>query len=53
MDNGCLEWYPEFDKPLGEPLSDMVEDGWRLSREFKHASVWVDLETGASEIKWH
>lgn len=52
MENGCLEWYPEFDKPLGEPSGDMVKDGWKLSREFKHASVWVNLETGESEIKW-
>ena len=53
MENGCLQWYPEFDKPLGEPLGDMVKDGWKLSREFKHASVWVDLENGTSEVKWH
>ncbi len=53
MEDGCLEWYPEFDKPLGEPLGDMVKDGWKLSREFKHASVWVNLETRDAEIKWH
>lgn len=53
MEDGCLEWYPEFDKPLGEPLGDMMKDGWKLSREFKHASVWVNLETREAEIKWH
>ena len=53
MENGCLEWYPEFDKPLGEPSGDMVKEGWKLSREFKHASVWVNLETREAEIKWH
>ena len=53
MENGCLQWYPEFDKPLGEPLGDMVSSGWKLSREFKHASVWVDLEKRTSEISWH
>ena len=53
MENGCLEWYPEFDKPLGEPLGDMVKEGWKLSREFKHASVWVNLDTRDAEIKWH
>jgi alpha-L-fucosidase len=52
MDNGCLEWYPEFDKPLGEPLGDMVRDGWTLSRQFKHASVWVNLETREADIQW-
>ncbi|MGB7347771.1 MAG: putative glycoside hydrolase [Pirellulaceae bacterium] len=53
MELGCLEWYPEFDKPLGEPLGDMVKNGWKLSREFQHASAWVDLEKRESEINWH
>lgn len=52
IDNGCLEWYPEFDRPLGEPLGEMVRDGWRLSREYKHASVRVDLESHEAEIRW-
>jgi hypothetical protein len=52
MELGCLEWYPEFDKPLGEPLGDMVREGWILSRKFKHASVWVNLETRAARIDW-
>jgi acetyl esterase/lipase len=52
MQLGCLEWYPEFDKPLGEPLGDMVRDGWTLSRKFKHASVKVNLETREAEIQW-
>jgi len=52
MANGCLEWYPEFDKPLGNPLGDMVRNGWELSREYAHASVWVDLESKEAEIQW-
>jgi len=47
-----LEWYPEFDKPLGNPLGDMVRNGWELSREYAHASVWVDLESKEAEIQW-
>ncbi|MCH6255596.1 putative glycoside hydrolase family 15 protein [Puniceicoccaceae bacterium K14] len=53
MKNGCLEWYPEFDKPLGEPLGEMQRDGWKLSREYKHASVVVDLETKEADIQWN
>jgi len=53
MKYGCLQWYPEFDKPLGEPQGEMVQDGWQLSREYKHASVWVDLESRESRIRWH
>ena len=42
--------YPEFDRPLGEPQGEMARDGWKLSREYKHASVWVDLESKEAEI---
>ncbi|GAB5558975.1 MAG: hypothetical protein SynsKO_06220 [Synoicihabitans sp.] len=52
MHNGCLEWYPEFDRPLGPPQGDLVQEGWKLSREYEHASVWVNLETRESEITW-
>ena len=52
MENGCLEWYPEFDRPLGKPLGEMARDGWKLSREYKHASVCVELESKEAEINW-
>jgi len=52
IENGCLEWYPEFDRPLGEPLAEMARDAWKLSREYKHASVRVDLESRQAEIDW-
>lgn len=52
MENGCLEWYPEFDKPLGEPRGEMVRDGWELRREYRHASVRVNLETKKARIRW-
>lgn len=52
MEMGCLEWYPEFDKPLGKPLNEMSRDGWKLSREYEHASVKVDLESKEAEIEW-
>lgn len=53
MEHGCLEWYPELDRPLGEPLGDMTRDGWTLKRQFKHASVSVNLETKEADIQWH
>lgn len=52
MEMGCLEWYPEFDKPLGKPLNDMVINGWVLTREYEHALVWVNLETNEAKINW-
>jgi len=53
MNDGCLEWYPEFDKKLGNPLADARKIGWVLERDFEHASVWVNLETKQSAINWH
>ena len=49
---GCLEWYKEFDKPLGKPLDEMRIKGWELSRNYEHASVWVNLETKEAKIDW-
>lgn len=49
---GSLEWYPEFDKPLGEPLNEMQVNGWVLTRKYKYADVWVDLETREAKIDW-
>ena len=50
--DGSLDWYPEFDKPLGEPRGDAVQDGWIFKREFKHAAVFVDLENRTAKIDW-
>lgn len=52
MEMGCLEWYPELDRKLGKPLSDAEQKGWTLSRDFEHASVWVNLETKEAKINW-
>lgn len=50
--HGATDWYPEFDKPLGKPLNDMKVSGWKLTRDFEHASIWVDLETKEAKIDW-
>lgn len=50
--HGATEWYPEFDKPLGKPLHDMKVNGWELTRDFEHASIWVNLETKKARINW-
>lgn len=49
---GTLVSYPEYDKRLGVPKGEFVRDGWKLSREFEYASVFVDLETRESRIDW-
>ncbi|MBT3278245.1 MAG: hypothetical protein HN909_04225 [Phycisphaerales bacterium] len=50
---GTFDWYPEFDKPLGPPKGDAVQTGWVFKREFKHASVVVDLEKRFGKITWN
>jgi hypothetical protein len=52
-DHGALDVYPEFQKPLGPPEADAVWDGMTATREFKHASVWVDLNSKEARIDWH
>jgi hypothetical protein len=51
-DQGALDWYPEFDKPLGPPRGDAKRDGWKFTREFERASVFVDLERRVARIEW-
>ena len=49
---GTFDWYPEFDKPLGPPKGDAVKEGYVYTREFEHASVFVDLENKKGRITW-
>ena len=51
-DHGSLDWYPEFDKPLGKPLGDAEVDGFIYTREFEHCRVRVDLESKEAKIEW-
>jgi hypothetical protein len=50
--DGSTDWYPELDKPLGNPKGDAIRDGFKYSREFEHCSVWVDLEKKTAKIDW-
>jgi hypothetical protein len=53
--SGSLVDYPEFQRPLGAPKEDYVRTsptGWEFTREFEHASVWVNTATGKAKITW-
>jgi hypothetical protein len=50
--DGSLNWYEEFDRPLGEPLGDAIQTGYRYKREFERCSVFVDLENKVASIDW-
>jgi hypothetical protein len=51
-EHGGLSAYPELDRPLGPPKGDAVWNGLTATREFAHASVWVDLVAKQARIKW-
>ena len=50
--HGTFDWYAEFDKPLGQPEGKAERKGWTFSRDFAHASVFVDLEARTAHIFW-
>ena len=53
--SGSLHDYPELHKPLGVPKGPYQRttlDGWEFSREFEHASVWVDTKKRQGRITW-
>ncbi|VGO12981.1 hypothetical protein PDESU_01535 [Pontiella desulfatans] len=55
LSSGALVDYPEFKKPLGPPKGAYKRtspDGWEFTREFEHASVWVNTESREARITW-
>ena len=53
--SGSLLDFPELQKPLGSPKGAYKRsspDAWEFTREFEHASVWVDTEKGEAKITW-
>jgi hypothetical protein len=51
--HGMLEHYPEFGRKLGPPRESARWQGLTATREFKHASVWVNLSTKQARIDWN
>jgi hypothetical protein len=49
---GTFDWYPEFDKALGVPKGEAKREGWKYTREFEHALVFVDVEKKTGKIDW-
>ena len=49
---GGLDAYPELERPLGAPRADAAWQGLTATREFAHASVWIDLERKQARIEW-
>lgn len=49
---GGMVDYPEYSNKLGEPLGLAEKNGYVYTREFEHASVWVDIEKREGKITW-
>ena len=47
-----LQSLPEYKKPLGPPKGTAKRDGYIFTREFKHASVWLDIENRKGRVAW-
>jgi hypothetical protein len=55
LSSGSLQDYPELHKPLGAPKGAYrrtTPEGWEFTREFEHASVWVNTESRQAKISW-
>jgi hypothetical protein len=55
LSSGSLHDYPILHKPLGAPqgaYQRTTPEGWEFTREFAHASVWVNTETRQAKIAW-
>jgi hypothetical protein len=55
LSDGSLVDYPALKNPLGAPKGPYrraAPDAWEFSREFEHASVWVNTESRRAKITW-
>ena len=55
LSSGSLQDYPELHKPLGAPKGAYrrtIPEGWEFTREFEHASVWLNTESQQAKIIW-
>jgi hypothetical protein len=55
LSSGSLVNYPCLSKPLGAPIEAYVRENiekWVFTREYEHASVWVDTEKQKGKITW-
>ena len=55
LSTGPMVNYPELQKPLGAPKGAYKRtspNGWEFTREFEHASVWLDTDNRKAKITW-
>lgn len=47
-----LKTLPEYHKKLGTPKGPATKNGYHYTREFEHASVELNVESGKADIQW-
>ena len=47
-----LKTFPQYEKPLGEPLSFAKRNGYIFTREFEHVAVWLDIENKIAKLNY-
>ena len=47
-----LKSLPEYERPLGPPAGPAAREGYIYTRDFEHASVWLDIENGQGKVTW-
>jgi len=47
-----LKTFPEYSKPLGPPKGLASRNGFIYTRDYEHASVWLDIEHEKAKITW-
>lgn len=48
-----MRWFAEYDKPLGPPKGPAQQNGFKYTRSFEHATVFVDIQQRTADIQWH
>lgn len=47
-----LKRFPQYDRPLGQPLGPAKQDGFVYTRRFEHLDVTVDVERRRATLTW-
>lgn len=47
-----LKRFPQYDRPLGQPLGPAKQKGFVYTRRFKHLDVTVDVERRRATLTW-
>jgi hypothetical protein len=47
-----LKTFPQYEKPLGKPLSFAKREGYIYTRAFEHVDVWLDIKNKTAKLNF-